>query len=1299
MTLYERSVERLWYLVEELERQGKPRLAALHLISCLQYPERYECEGVKMESKPELCRREGTDWSRAAFPPYCRNTELLTRLKAANLLLDEVERYQDYRGGEKEDMIALVKECIHLATRLLSPLFVHTSLSFSKAISDDYIRDTASPTFDPARPKRCRMDEGDDGVALIAEKTCRPAILATTQSGDRWDQTENEYFFNPADISVLAWRREPFALRWDIAFASKGQSTGSDEHIDLYHASDCPCPHRGNAAVTASMPRSAHVPFTVLLQALLALSRLFRLQGLYTPALDVLHRAQAKYKQAFQTTQWIKEKGRLQHLLAARRVQRPAPPRADEADTIRSPLLETALYFVWGYEKHCAQLSLSCEYCQVLLLILKRCSTSLGTLGRHHVGGTSFLGLGAASLKREKEKDACICLLKWHSSTALDTVKWLKSNFHGGWFALMHLGALDTSSLHASSGNGAASTEAVRCCSRAEQHSSPALWHEVTPIDHAFSEGGALEGVCVCLSDGKQVSLCYAVQDREPPARCTWEGLFMPLRGILDPCCLSSWCLHTTDEKRGVRGVVGQMPFDMFAVVQELGFLHSYATILQLSRKCLNEEENTVPLHSPSTPTAPPRKKRCRVETTVAASHTLARCEDVGTGWWFSPCEVHGDVSEFSLLRRLFSMSDFGYISTAISSQRSEAAPHVGDVDESPCSTDGCAGSYRWTRREWRSIWSKYADFVQSCHCRARSRGAQGGACTASYRKFSVVLDLYSDLLRCIDREMVDAPSCIQAGAEKKRIPMRDISQEVAPTCISSDTSANTRSVLLFSCVPRSNGSVYHVPHLSLVSSLLSLKAAVHVHMAATALETHHPIECVQCLVEWRHCVHIFPSHLTPIRAHGHVLIAVLAMQMGLVDIPHRLHQGASEIRREEHTAGLSLLDALRSRFLSQASSRAAVKEYAAATILVSEEERDVAQLVGVPYYHLLAAEMIALGAGRLGGSESLSMSSPSFILRLQLMKLFAIYITSSTRARLTLYGSAGPGSSVDSRPGTPLSMSSGYVHVSAHADYAVQKRCQEIFCTKVRALLENLEAAQEDTMGRDNVTATSVLYSRISAGQGVQQTNETSALRSSPAIAKEAWTCSNRCLLYLIYGLYACSEEHDPYLARAQFRKAMRELSITQGRSEQSCGDSPNEEWGASAAALYWYSDIAERLRHILPEDEEDCSETDVDAAWEAAFFRMACTGVSASFFSGCKEEYMPQAHRAPSVNAHDMTFEADEGGAQRRLLRRWRSRVFQLCGGNEVAAQMEEGFSSPVSLSMLHTVMSYLPAVEEYK
>lgn len=164
---------RIWSLAEELERDSQPRLAALHLTSVLLHPEDCGWEGEKQTPQlssstcclptPHSRKRPAQDLSRCTFPPYCRQEELRTRLKAAGLLLEEVEKLS---GGvdantPSEVVNSLTEECLSLARVLLSPLFLHSSTRPTRKDVDEMIMATPS----------VREEDGEEEEDLSTGKT------------------------------------------------------------------------------------------------------------------------------------------------------------------------------------------------------------------------------------------------------------------------------------------------------------------------------------------------------------------------------------------------------------------------------------------------------------------------------------------------------------------------------------------------------------------------------------------------------------------------------------------------------------------------------------------------------------------------------------------------------------------------------------------------------------------------------------------------------------------------------------------------------------------------------------------------------------------------------------------------------------------------------------------------------------------------------------------------------------------------------------------------------------------------
>lgn len=184
-------LSRIWLLAEELERQSQPRLAALYLTSVLLHPEdcgweeerthAISCPSLRLHS-PAFSPRKAPakDLTRPCFPPYCRREELLTRLKAASLLVEEVEKQS--RGFQVAEVVpaerrtSMMEECMSLAGVLLAPLFTCCSRRLSWKGVEEMILDGA-PVDE---------EDGKEGLAFhlgsATGDTCAEAIDCTPSS-------------------------------------------------------------------------------------------------------------------------------------------------------------------------------------------------------------------------------------------------------------------------------------------------------------------------------------------------------------------------------------------------------------------------------------------------------------------------------------------------------------------------------------------------------------------------------------------------------------------------------------------------------------------------------------------------------------------------------------------------------------------------------------------------------------------------------------------------------------------------------------------------------------------------------------------------------------------------------------------------------------------------------------------------------------------------------------------------------------------------------------------------------------
>lgn len=552
--------------------------------------------------------------------------------------------------------------------------------------------------------------------------------------------------------------------------------------------------------------------------------------------------------------------------------------------------------------------------------------------------------------------------------------------------------------------------------------------------------------------------------------------------------------------------------------------------------------------------------------------------------------------------------------------------------------------------------------------------------------------------------------------------------------------------------------SPFRLPIASSLSFLRTLQAAAHLTMATTALRQRYPLQCVRCLAAWRQCVDATAVGCTAMKVWGHLLIALLALQMGVVDVPaadpfpsppraaafsssfgcggrgeregeaskggrRTTLAGGSERRstppsvvrcfhakaRRREGEGPRTWDSVVGETSAQRSrpspmpyggvwreahpwdrpfaSRAPWVEGRTATDMEDwtmgyrlerneeeeeeeeeVEESEIAAMVGLSYYHLLMAEALATGeerdvltpgasfrerdgsasgweegsaCGRRGGAErtttqfpasamscgpppplpptppSLVTSSPSFVLQLQLLKLFAIYVTASgSRSRVTIGSAAVPPTATETvkrtreweetappqhpslssipdslfssslaptdAPSPSILLQSGPLEVTAHAPFDTQKHCQRICRIKLHHLLDEMretcwheaEDARDPTRQRHEADEEqrrpfvffSVPDARSRRGSGGARTAATPPPPHG-RIPAEAWTTDNRSLLLLIHGLFAATEEQDPFLAKKQWKRAMCILESQKGRRGGNKGF-PTQEHSCMATA-----------------------------------------------------------------------------------------------------------------------------------
>lgn len=584
----------------------------------------------------------------------------------------------------------------------------------------------------------------------------------------------------------------------------------------------------------------------------------------------------------------------------------------------------------------------------------------------------------------------------------------------------------------------------------------------------------------------------------------------------------------------------------------------------------------------------------------------ITACSDVGRLMSNQPCEG-STVDEFTLFVRFLSLLEGG---RSVESQSEEGLTAVNSLQQ------------HWTSARWRNIVGDYVGFLRASCVLAPSRRLK----PMGFRRqtFSKILEVYSALVQQIDGEM-----------------------------------ASTHGREVQSATFASFHGVRYANHpLDCLSFLLSLKSSAHLQMAATSLQTQHLMEAIQCLAEWRHSVQVFSGPLAPMRIYGHLLIAMLSLQMGITDMS--LHFSSRPSGRQ----GSSLVKAAHEAFTPLFEKAAGGASHADGCIQPkTEEEEDllseasVAEMVGIAYYHLLSAEAAATGSqAAFAVSTFIATSSSSLILLIQLMKLFAIYITASTRARFTLSGCN------QSQSETCL-VSSGQLQVHAHAATSVQHRCQKVFRSKIAVLLESLQQvlAEEQQGGR-----------RRPSVQGLDSL--------ASASAAGAWTPTNRCLVYLLHGLFAASEEHDPFLAEREYRRALETVGITNPTGNATDAGTPSPVLLTAVQV-----DLYALLFELHQQDASVCG---------ASVYSHALQTLIATTLQPPSEQ---QSLSIPSVSAmqNQNTPQTTPFSDLASMQHRWRVALLQICGEG-IPSQPVHRPSTPHVL--LHSILAFLPHFQGY-
>eukprot|EP00796_Vickermania_ingenoplastis_P004044 gene4044-2896_t len=899
----------------------------------------------------------------------------------------------------------------------------------------------------------------------------------------------------------------------------------------LFHAVGCKHDSRFGNASTA--PHGSL--FGLLVHTWLAQSRLLRLQKRYAAALSVLQRAQTRLVSAFDLPHWRHEKHQLEAQLEGRLKGDPAA-LAQVVGAVNQ-VWDRAMDTLWSHEKQCAQLLLAAEHCQVLSSMLRHLSRQAG-------GPRPGESAAAALMRRQRDQRTCVQLLERRSAICLQLDKWFR--------AMRAVIGRDL----------AVATGTV----------PPEQW---APQPMTDAEGRW----CDCARS----RVVYSVPARtDAPAASTQlqvarsSELLLQLMGCLDPACLASWQL-LPPTGAGVEAEAPQQPIHVYrrtavdaeGMLRQVAFFQAYAVVLSLVGCDVEPGGSAVPLHPGN------RKGHAAVNAVEQAERRLQACAAVGSTPVSHPPNGDGAPDELELLRTLFSLCDYGSLPPACARAPSGSAPH-----SAPCD------ALHWTSAAWRRLLRDYSTFVRTC---ATLRTT--GPAELCLQRFSSALDAYGALLRAADEEIMTLSSGTGADVEPTTGPGREATKKEE----AGDAAPGPGNTALSPPISRGGDRRCRAPRLPLLSFLLSIKSCVHLAMAGAALRLRCPLECAQCLVEWRHCVLVFAGTLAPLRAYGHMMIALLATHLGLTDVPLRLQPLPAQAPRSVVAAAHEALTA-------------------GPHADVDAAELAIAQLVGLPYFHLLAAESSVTGP-RSAEALSISATSPALWLRLQLLKLFTIYLTASTRARVSLCESAA--TAAQHAPQAPLAFSAGRMRVCAHADLNTQRRCQHIFRNKIALLLESLQRTREAEGAESQAVPLDLLSDPADVLERLGATIDDAPIMTAPG----AWTAPNRCLIYLLHGLYALSEDHDPCLAGQEFKKAAAALTRSDGLS--------------SLAQLAWGQELVELIRST--------SLTEVDvrttAASEGAYETALQAAVAAAATSIPPVSPPPPATTEDPASAHITT------------------------------------------------------------
>lgn len=1215
-----------------------------------------------------------------------------------------------------------------------------------------------------------------------------------TNLGVPWLEEESVYFFNPSLLCGLAWDRASFALQTKQK-TSFGYSKNKEQQENLiieddldlvfFHRSDCVGQPTSSSALSPTLlPQT--IPFAFLLHSFLVLSKLFLLRGNLTAALDVLEAAEKRWDAVFIPSQFEKEKSSLAKELMARgtRCFQRAQERTESLCFV-SPLWSHVLNLLWSHERLTTRLLLEEKKSHVLFCVLRSLSRPVASF----FCSSSNMGdsLDAKAIFT-RQKDAHVCLEKLVEDTwvcrTLD--QWLHE-MKEFWIIPEDTETSNFSTKLPSTTQSemSHSTETVpqsnptsfpSFCSSFEKDESAFRTHlRFIPSQKVSALLKNSRVSCTCSTAPLYVlcsSLVIQCIGAKEMAQSSINGfqddssmeirhLLLACRGWLDPMCTSSWFIYSlegdAEKNKDHESVVAVTSCDVHPLLRRIAFSHGYAHVLALSllpvKNNIGEEERTSEDRDKSGKSRKRFRNSSRSSKYLEALLTVKECAKIG----LSSRKESGDTvfdrvkETISLPPRDSSNQDKNTVHEMILEGSLSTLPYSSAPDEfdllqqlldvsgyttfstlSPSSVNTvfCEGEH-WTSASWRRIVKEYYQFT---------RAASFPPCSPFFLPLSEIIERCTTLLKEIEVEMLllsgskgmtgSKPQIAEISSTCGKGPEQTDGKETREELLGSGTAySETQSLLVpFQLVPftrvetlSARGQTVHGcrAERAALSFLLSLKTCLHLQLASFSLHRRHLVECIHSLMDWKQAVQVFAAPLTPLRVYGHLMVAVLAMHIGLFDLPDSHSPPSLLVSR-------SVVEVIRER-------RAALRLESLSRIVASSgEEEEVASLVGLPYYHLLAAEAVAIGATDNGHQKSafyaasLSTSpAPSFLLRLQLLKLFAIYLTSSTRARVTLRRQSGSsvstGSGVEQHrlsqsslliddplpyaPRHPSMTTCGDLEVANHPDYASQKICRDVFRAKMDTLLEDLRKTCEWEKREDVENAK--VSDASNSSPHLPESSGMGNLSSIASFCNDAWCTSNRCLLHLFHGLYALSEERDPFLARQSFQRALDVL--TESAIENHLNIAPELSSFGNIQAV----STPTAVKCSLFNETVALLQTAIkDPALRTGIPQMHSGDLSNAHTAEaalCDENYqfdrvlkatMLQLTSCASLPIEPRVTNMVDHEKTEKLQRRWKSTLFHLLGaGHGVAsAALIEKNSNGSNFKVLHDLMTFLPEFEDY-